>query len=271
MAQATGSTAELPLLTKSEGGVLTLTMNRPRALNALSHGLLAELLAALKKAEKDPAIRVVVIAGAGRAYSSGADLVDLKKMYDAPTPPSLGDELRFHFNPVINQIRMMEKPVIAAIHGTAAGAGASLALACDMKVCAESAKFIFAFAQVGLAPDSGMSFFTARAMGLGIAMEYALTGKPLVSMEAARFGLVNQVVPDAELEAKVNALAAALAKVPPQAAALTKRAFNRALGNDFSAQLEYEIHIQEILGKTKDHREGVMAFMEGRKPVFTGE
>lgn len=265
-------TAVMPeLLAEQEGAVLTLTLNRPKALNALTHSLMTALTEALKKAERDASVRVVVLTGAGRAFCSGADLGHLKDAYKAGVAPRLGGELRRFFNPMVAQVRRMEKPVVAMVNGVAAGAGASLALACDVKFAAPTAKLISAFGQVGLVPDSGFSRALTRAMGLSVALEHAWTAKPVAASEAERWGLYNKVAPEGELKGEVRAFVEKLLAQPPRALALTKRAFNRALDSDFDAQLEYEAELQEVLGKTADHLEGVNAFLDGRAPRFKGE
>jgi 2-(1,2-epoxy-1,2-dihydrophenyl)acetyl-CoA isomerase len=271
MAEATTKTEEEELLISRDERILTLTLNRPKVLNALTHAMMMGLLTELKRAEKDPAVRVVVITGAGRAFCAGADLGDLKKSYQEGVAPSLGGELDKFFNPLIRQIRRMEKPVIGAVNGLAAGAGASLILSCDIKICSSTAKFIAAFVQVGLAPDSGFTHMLARSLGLSLSLEHAWTAKPIPARLAEQHGLVNTVVPSDELESTVKALTEKLLKAPPRAVALTKRSFNRAMDMDFDAMLDYETHLQETLGKTKDHMEGVTAFLESRPPEFKGE
>lgn len=262
---------ETALLSEKKDGVLTLTLNRPQTLNALNRPLLGLLAEALKGAERDRETRVLVLTGAGRAFSSGADLADLKKDYESGMAPELGEELRRHFNPVIAQLKRLEKPTIAAVNGTAAGAGASLAFACDLRLAAAGTKFISAFVGVGLAPDSGMTWAMTRSLGIARALEHAWTAKPILAEDAAACGLINRAVPAAELSAAAAELASRLAAAPPKALALTKRALWRAAENDLDAQLEYEAQVQRILGRTKDHLEGVNAFLEGRKPRFTGE
>ena len=258
-------------LSEIKDGVLTLTLNRPDALNALTGSMLKGLADAVTKAGRDKAVRVIVLAGAGRAFSAGADLGDVKKRM-AHNAFEHGDELRKTFNPLIVAIRRVEKPVVAVVHGTAAGAGASIALACDIKICSTEAKFLNAFAKVGLIPDSGMTWMLPRALGLSLALEHAWLGKPISSDAALRFGMVNRVVPAAELFAAVAETVAALLLVPPLALALTKRALNRSLeAPSLDEQLETEAQLQSFLGKTKDHAEGIASFLEKRPAVFTGE
>lgn len=251
-------------------GVMVLTLNRPKVLNALTLEMMKGLSTALKKAEKSKDVRCVVLTANGRAFCAGADLGDLKKR-QSEAEFSLGDELRRHFNPLVAQIRKMEKPVVGSINGLAAGAGASLILAADVKVCSDAASFICAFVKVGLVPDSAMTYLLPRHMGVSKALEHAWTAKPITAADALACGLVNEVVPPYRLEAATMELAARLTQAPPRAVALTKRAMNRSLENSFEGQMEYEAELQEILGKTKDHQEGVTAFLEKRAPKFIGE
>jgi 2-(1,2-epoxy-1,2-dihydrophenyl)acetyl-CoA isomerase len=258
-------------LSENRAGVLTLTLNRPEVLNALTGTMLRGLADAVTKAGRDKSVRVIVLAGAGRAFCAGADLGDVQKQ-QAQGRFEHGEELRRSFNPLIAALRRVEKPTIAAVRGTAAGAGASLALACDLKVCAADAKFLNAFAKVGLVPDSGMSWLLPRALGLSLALEHAWLAKPISADRALALGLVNRVVPAEELDAAVAALCAELLAVPPLSLALTKRAFNCALEADsIEAQMELEAQLQSHLGRTKDHAEGIAAFLEKRPPKFTGE
>ena len=201
-------------------GVLDLTLNRPEALNALTSTMLKGLTEAIVKAGRDKAVRVIVISGAGRSFCAGADLGEVKKrMRDGKFEH--GEELRRNFNPLILAIRHIEKPVICAIQGTAAGAGASLALACDLKVCSSDAKFINAFSKVGLIPDSGMSWTLPRTIGLSRALEHAWLAKPISADQALEWGLVNRVVPPEDLAGDAHMLADSLTFVPPLSLALT--------------------------------------------------
>lgn len=251
--------------------VRTITLNRPDVLNAFNTAMLKALGKAVKDAERDKSVRCLVITGAGRAFASGQDLAEVADRYKGEETIELGSHLRDHYHPIITRLRTMEKPVIAAVNGVAAGAGCSLALAADMRIAAESASFIQAFIKVGLVPDSGSTFMLPRLIGLSRAMEMACTGRKIKSDEALTIGLVNRVVPDSELTSATTALAEKLASLPPRGIGLTKRAINAAWGHDLPTQLDYEAMLQTTAGKTKDHREGVIAFLEKRTPKFVGE
>ncbi|NOT02484.1 MAG: 2-(1,2-epoxy-1,2-dihydrophenyl)acetyl-CoA isomerase [Phycisphaerales bacterium] len=261
---------ESVLLVENENAVRTLRLNRPDVLNAFNDDLLAALVKETKAAVRDDSVRCLVIAAAGRAFCSGQDLDTVKARMADPLAPELGQHLRNLYNPLIATIRTMEKPVIAAVNGVAAGAGCSLALACDLRVAAASASFIEVFINVGLVPDSGSTFTLPRLVGMGRAMEMVFTGRKVDADEALRIGLVNQVVPDDDLPAATIKLATKLASLPTRGIGLTKRAFNRSWTVDLDDQLEYEACLQTTAGKTADHAEGVRAFLEKRKPQFTG-
>jgi 2-(1,2-epoxy-1,2-dihydrophenyl)acetyl-CoA isomerase len=252
-------------------GVCTITMQRADVLNAFNNTLTTELAKALKVAAKTKEVRVVVITGSGRAFSSGQDLADLKEKYVPGHVPHLGEDLKKRYDPIVKTIHTMEKPVIAAVNGVAAGAGCSLALACDMRIASEHASFIEVFVNVGLVPDSGSTWTLPRLVGFGRAMELCCTGRPVKAEEALAIGLVNQVVKSDELEAATLKLASRLASLPAKAISLTKRLLNQSFENDFKEQLTQEAFAQETAGRTDDHFEGVVAFIEKRKPNFTHE
>ena len=251
----------------AEAGVATVTLNRPDALNALTVPMKQELLAAFRGLERDKAIRAVILTGAGRAFCAGQDLRERLEPGAAP----LGIEVRERYNPIIRAMRGLPKPIVGAINGVAAGAGASLARACDIRIASESASFALAFGRVGLVPDSGATWFLPRLVGAARAAELALLNDPVAASDALRVGLVGRVVPAAELATEAEAVAARLAAGAPRAIGLTKRALNAAWDHDLEAALEYEAHLQDLAGRTKDHAEGMAAFMEKRQPRFTGE
>ena len=250
-------------------GVCTITMQRAEVLNAFNNLLTTELAKALNDASRDKNVRVVIITGSGRAFSSGQDLADLKEKYVPGHEPHLGEDLKKRYDPIVKRIHTMEKPVIASVNGVAAGAGCSLALACDMRIASEHASFIEVFVNVGLIPDSGSTWTLPRLVGFGRAMELCLTGRPVKANEALSIGLVNQVVPADELEEATNKIATRLASLPAKAISLTKRLLNQSFENDFNEQLTQEAYAQETAGRTHDHFEGVVAFIEKRKPNFS--
>jgi 2-(1,2-epoxy-1,2-dihydrophenyl)acetyl-CoA isomerase len=247
--------------------VATITLDRPDALNALTIPLKHELLAALDRSASDPAIRAIVLTGAGRAFCAGQDL---HERLDPGAPP-LEVELRERYNPIILAMRALEKPIVGAINGVAAGAGASLAFACDLRLAAEGATFLLAFGRIGLIPDSGATWFLPRLIGAARAAELALLGDAVSAADAARFGLVSRVVPTDALLAEARTLAARLAGMAPRALALTKRALEQTWSASLGEQLETEAELQGIAGATADHAEGIAAFVEKRPPRFTGE
>ncbi len=246
-------------------------MNRPEVYNALNDALTFELQDALKSAARDKAVSVVVLTGAGKAFCSGQDLGALKEKYVPGYTPHLGDDLRKRYNPVVKRIREMDKPVIAAVNGVAAGAGLSFALACDIRIASDKASFIEVFINVGLIPDSGSTFTLPRLVGLAKAMELCFTGDKVSADEALRIGLVNRVVTAEDLMIETFALAKKLAALPGRGIALTKRLLNQSYDNDLARQLEAEAFAQETAALTEDHYEGVVAFIEKRKPEFKGK
>lgn len=255
------------ILRATSSGVLTLTLNRPEALNSFIVEMKEELLKALKDAARDKDVRVVVLTGAGRAFSAGQDL----KERQAPGVSDLGTELRLRYNPIILAMRQLEKPIIGAINGVAAGAGISVALACDIVIAAENATFIEAFSRVGLVPDTGSTWFLPRLVGAARAAEMMFTADPVDAATAERIGLINRVVPADRLMDEATALAGRLAKAAPISLALAKRALNRTFEMGLADALEYEAQLQSIAGRSRDHVEGVAAFVEKRPAAFRGE
>src|SRR3954453_11847363 len=255
------------VLTNRDGGFMTLTLNRPDALNSFNVEMKEALLAGLKDAARDKSVRVVVLTGAGRAFSAGQDL----KERQAPGVADLGTELRLRYKPIVLAMRRLEKPVIGAINGVAAGAGISVALACDLRIASESASFIEVFGRVGLVPYTGSSWFLPRLVVYARAAEMSFTTDPVGAAIAERIGLVNRVVSADQLMEESTAMAKRLAQAAPLALALAKRGLNRALESGLEEQLEYEAQLQSIAGRSKDHIEGVAAFVEKRPANFSGE
>jgi 2-(1,2-epoxy-1,2-dihydrophenyl)acetyl-CoA isomerase len=254
------------ILYEKQNGVATVTFNRPQAMNAFTIEMNAEVQRALKDADEDESVRVIVLTGAGRGFCAGQDL----KGRTPDKKGSLGASLRERYNPIILRLRRTEKISIAAVNGVAAGAGCNLALATDLRIAAEEATFVQAFARVGLAPDCGGSIVLPRLVGFSKAMELLLLAEPLDAREAQRIGLVAKVVAAADLAATTRSVAQKIAK-GPRSIGLIKRAVNRAMMRDLADQLEYEAYLQEIAGRSADYDEGVRAFMEKRPPVFTGK
>jgi 2-(1,2-epoxy-1,2-dihydrophenyl)acetyl-CoA isomerase len=256
------------VLKAQSGSVLTLTLNRPEKLNALNEPLTEALLAALGEAKRDPSVRVLVLNGSGRGFSSGQDLEAFVRMKMSPTPISVADHLRRGYNLVALALREMEKPVVAAVNGIAAGAGLSLALCCDVRIAADDTVMTLGFSKIGLIPDVGASFLLPLLAGFGRGLELAWTSDRIDANEALRLGLVNRVVAAATLADETAAYAARLAEVSPAALALTKRAFNRSMMPHFAEWLEQEAVLQEEAAAGPDLMEGVQAFMQKRKPAF---
>jgi len=272
MAASPGSNGSEPvLLVDRSNRVATLTLNRPSVLNAFNDQLLAELATALRDAERDSEIGALIVTGAGRAFCAGQDLQARREIFERGEVPHLGAGVRDRYKPMITRIRTLEKPVIAALNGVTAGAGCGLALACDIRLAAAGANLSTAFVRVGLACDSGTSFFLPRLVGLGRAFEMAFTGDTVTAEEAERIGLVNHVYPGDELMARARELAERLANGATRAIGLTKRDINRAISVDLETALDYEAYQQETAGRTADFREGVMAFIEKRQPKYRGE
>lgn len=248
-------------------GVSTITLNRPDALNSLTVPMKEALLAALREIGARPETRAVILTGAGRAFCAGQDLRERLQPDAAP----LGVEVRERYNPIVRTMRALEKPIVAAINGVAAGAGASLAMAADIRVAADTASFALAFGRVGLVPDSGATWFLPRLVGTTRAAELALLNDPVSAADAVRLGLVGRVVPADQLATAAREIAERLAAGAPRAIALTKRALDATWERDLEAALEAEAELQDEAGRTKDHAEGMAAFIEKRPPRFTGE
>jgi 2-(1,2-epoxy-1,2-dihydrophenyl)acetyl-CoA isomerase len=247
-------------------GWTALTLNRPERLNAFNEDLHAALRAALEETEAD-SCRAVLLTGAGRGFCAGQDLSDRA---GREGPPDLGRTLDTLYNPLVRRIRALRKPVVCAVNGVAAGAGANLAFACDIVLAARSAKFIQAFARIGLVPDSGGTFFLPRLAGDARARGLALLGEPLPAETAEAWGLIWRAVDDEALMVEAEGLTARLATQPTQGLARIKAALNASAANDLDAQLDLERDLQREAGRTPDYREGVAAFMEKRPPRFTG-
>ena len=253
----------------SEGGICTIMLNRPEVYNALNEQMKKELNDALRAAEADEAVRCIVLRGAGdKAFCSGQDL---KEHGGQHSNRSLKESLEKSYNPMIRRMRRMEKPIVGMINGVAAGAGLSIALACDMRIAADHAKLIEVFVRIALVPDSGSHWFLPRLVGMARAFEYSALGNDITAQEAERVGLVNKVVPSAELEGSTMELARQLAQGPTKTIGLIKRTLNKSLTSDLDALLDYEAIIQDIASQSEDHREGVAAFLEKRKPSFKGK
>jgi 2-(1,2-epoxy-1,2-dihydrophenyl)acetyl-CoA isomerase len=247
-----------------EGGVLRLTLNRPDVLNAFNQAMHAALAAALKEA-RDPDVRAVVITGAGRGFCVGQDLTEFQE-----AAGDIAGRLRDTYHPNVRAIRALEKPVLAAINGAAAGAGLSLACACDLRIAADAASFVPAFVNIGLVPDSGGSYFIARLLGPARAFEWMSSGWKLSAAEAHAWGLVSEVVEGDALPQRAAELAAGLADLPTRGIGMTKRLFDAAPTSTLEDQLEREAQLQAAATQTEDFREGVTAFLEKRPPKFSG-
>lgn len=258
------------ILSELDQSVARITLNRPEVLNSFNRQMAGELRDALGAAALDPAIRVVLLTGAGRAFCAGQDLAEAMPRTDAGEL-DLGHVVRESYNPVIRAIREMEKPVVCAVNGVAAGAGANLALACDIVIASSEASFIQSFARIGLIPDSGGTFFLPRIVGLARATAMMMLCEKVPASRALELGMVYQVAEPGALVDSSMAVARTLAAMPTRGIGLTKRALNASFGNDLDTQIGMEADLQGLAGRTRDFSEGVSAFIEKRKPVFTGE
>jgi 2-(1,2-epoxy-1,2-dihydrophenyl)acetyl-CoA isomerase len=266
----TGNTPEDgdPVLIRHAPGYTVITLNRPDKLNSFTAPMHRALKAAFDRAAADPACRAIVLTGAGRGFCAGQDLNERK--LDQGTAPDLGASLTENYNPLVMAIRTAEKPVIAAVNGVAAGAGANVALACDLVLAARSAKFIQAFSRIGLVPDAGGSYFLPRLIGEARARALAFLAEPVSAEQAENWGMIWKAVDDAQLLAEAEALAADLAERPTRSFALMKKAFLASGENGLEAQLALEAELQREAGRTEDYRIGVEAFRAGQKPAYKG-
>jgi 2-(1,2-epoxy-1,2-dihydrophenyl)acetyl-CoA isomerase len=252
------------VLTSLEAGVQSITLNRPETLNAFTPEMHKELRAALEQARDDSAIRAVLLTGAGRGFCSGQDLSQ-RKVEPGAAPIDLSVSLGSHYNPLVRRLRELPKPIVCAVNGVAAGAGANIALACDLVLAARSAKFVQSFARLGLVPDSGGSYFLPRLVGMARAMGLAMLAEPLSAEDAERWGLIWKVFDDAELMSAASALARKLAAGPTKGYGLVKRALYASAHNSLDAQLDLERDLQREAGFSEDYRKGVAEFLQKRK------
>lgn len=248
--------------------VATIKLNRPEVLNSFNINMGKEVQSALTKCAEDKSIRAVVITGEGRAFCAGQDLAEAAPK-DKPLA-DLGIILEESYNPIIKQIYELEKPVIAGVNGVAAGAGANIALACDIVLASEKASFVQAFSKIGLVPDSGGTYFLPRLIGWQKAAAVMMLGDKVSAEEAEKMGMIYKVCKEDEFETKLNELASQIAKMPTRGLALTKKALQQSMNNDFYQQLNVEKELQMEAGNTNDYKEGVNAFLEKRKPKFKG-
>ncbi len=252
-----------------ENGILTITFNRPDKLNAMTPTLLRELKEAFEDAGKDTQVRVVILTGAGRGFCAGADLAAASELMMSGGF-SYEENLNATYNPLILTMQSLQKPIIAAVNGVAAGAGMSLVLACDLRIAAESASFLQAFVKIGLVPDSGSTWMLPRLIGMTKALELMLTGQKVTAQEALALGLVNQVVADADLGEIVQKMAEMFATAPTKTIGLIKQAVNFASTSTLEAAMKNEATLQNVAGQSADHMEGVAAFLEKRPAIFIG-
>jgi 2-(1,2-epoxy-1,2-dihydrophenyl)acetyl-CoA isomerase len=249
-------------------GVATVTLDRPEVLNSCNRRMVAELRNAFATAAGDDSVRTVLLTGAGRAFCAGQDLAEAVPPDGSPAP-DIGDIVE-GYNELILAIRSLEKPVVCAVNGVAAGAGANIALACDFVVAGEGATFVQAFAKIGLVPDNGGTFFLPRLVGMARATRLAMLAERVTAPQALEWGMIHDVVPDAELLDRAAALAGELAAMPTRGLGLIKRALNASWENDLPQQLKLEADLQRLAGRTADYLEGVRAFQQKRKPTFVG-
>ncbi len=252
--------------TELDGSVLKITLNRPDKFNSFNREMALAMQAALDKAATDSAIRAVYLTGEGKAFCAGQDLAEVVD----PNGVGLERIVTEHYNPIIEKIRNIEKPVVCAVNGVAAGAGANIALACDVVIASKSVAFIQAFSKIGLVPDNGGSYFLPRLVGFGKASALMMLGDKISATEAEAMGMIYKVIEDDKLQENALAIAKTLADLPTKAIGLTKRMLNKSMNNTLSQQLELEADMQVQAALTYDYNEGVNAFLGKRKPVFRG-
>ena len=258
------------ILVSQDAGVLTITLNRPEKLNAFNPEMHQLLRQAIERAGDDAGIRAALITGSGRGFCAGQDLAE-RNVSPGAAPIDLSVSIGSYYNPLVRRLRGLMKPVVCAVNGIAAGAGANVALACDLVLAARSASFVQSFVRLGLVPDSGGTYFLPRLVGTARAMGLALLGEKLSAEDAERWGLIWKAVDDDKLLAQANALARALAAGPTKGYGLVKRAIYASAGNSLEAQLDLERDLQRDAGSSADYREGVSAFMEKREPRYQGK
>lgn len=254
------------VLLSVSNGVATITLNRPDKLNAFNREMALMLQKLLDQCHADTTVRCVLLTGAGKAFSAGQDLAELV----GENPPSMQQILSEHYNPIVTRIRQMPKPVVAAINGVAAGAGANIALCADIVVATETASFIQAFSKIGLIPDSGGTYFLPRLIGWQKASALAMLGDKVSAAEAEKMGMIYKCITQEDFEASIQKMATQLAQMPTKGLALTKQALNASFTNTYDAQLALEDVLQQQAAQTQDYNEGVQAFLEKRLPTFKG-